>query len=157
MRQHSTTLLPLVAILAGFALTSFSSCGDDPVGPGDAQRGHAFAKSKCSFCHQVEGRGGMIAPPLEKGLSLADTLVRNYEKRIELLQQSQPKAYADAKATIDAVLAEKNHERRFELWLNAYLTDTKFDNPMTKMGNVLMKPQQRADVIAWLMTKRPQQ
>ncbi len=113
--------------------------------------------AKCTFCHYVDGRGGMIAPPLEKGISLASQLVRDYEKRVEELKTRFPKAYAAEQPAIDAVLAQKDPTKRFELWFASYLRDTKFDNPMTKMGNVLMTDQQRVDVIAWLVTKRPSQ
>lgn len=99
----------------------------------------------------------MIAPPLEKGIALADTLVRDYEKRAADLQARYPDAYGKARPSIEAVLAEKDHARRLEVWFTAYLTDTKFDNPMTKMGNVILKPQELADVVAWLMTRRPSQ
>ena len=158
MRQHSATLLSLAAIFASLAATSLSSCGEDRVEPGNVERGHQIATStKCNFCHQVEGRGGMIAPPMDKALSLANELVRDYEKRVENLKVAAPKAYTAAQPTIDAILAEKNQARRFEMWLNGYLVDTKFDNPMTKMGNVLLTAQQRADVIAWLATQRPGQ
>ena len=81
--------------------------------------------------------------------------MRDYEKRVENLKAAAPKAYTAAQPTIDAILAEKNQARRFEMWLNGYLVDTKFYNPMTKMGNVLLTAQQRADVIAWLATQRP--
>ncbi len=158
MRHSFKTLLSLVPILAISALCFVSACGEDPVEPGNVERGHKLATStKCNFCHQVEGRGGMIAPPMDKALSLANALVRDYEKRVMDLKAAFPKAYSAAQPTIDAILAEKDHARRFELWLNGYLIDTKFDNPMTKMGNVIMTEQQRADVIAWLATQRQAQ
>ena len=145
----------LAASAALFALVSACSCGAESVEPGNPERGRQVVLSKCTFCHHVEGRGGMIAPPLEKGIALASELVKSYEKRIEDLKLAHPKAYPAAQPAIDAVLAEKDPARRYERWLSAYLTDTKFDNPMTKMGNVLLSLQERADVVAWLVTKRP--
>lgn len=141
--------------LVAYLVASGSPLFGEKLEPGSAERGYTLVKTKCTFCHYVEGSGGMIAPPLEKGLSLANQLVRDYEKRAADLAAKDAKAYAAARAPIEAVLAEKDPARRYELWLGAYLTDTKFDNPMTKMGNVILTPQQRADIVAWLVTKRP--
>lgn len=157
MRHRTKALLALVPLIGILALSLTTSSGEAPAGPGDPVRGHKLVIKKCTFCHYVEGRGGMIAPPLEKGLALADALVRNYEKRIADLKVSSPKAYSDAALAIETVLAAKDPATRFELWLNAYLKDTKFDNPMTKMGNVILSPQERSDVIAWLISRRADQ
>jgi len=136
-------------------LLSAAACGDDTPPVGDAARGRKVALFKCTFCHYVENTGGMIAPPLLKCIALADGQVRDYEKRVADLKASNPKAYEAEKLAIEAVLAQQDHERRLELWLGEYLRDTKFDNPMTKMGNVLLSPQEKVDVIAWIMSKRP--
>lgn len=122
--------------------------------PGNAARGHEVVLKKCTFCHFVEGRGGLIAPPLEQAMRLAEEVVRDYEKRAARLKTAEPKAYEAARGTIESVLAEPDPTRRLERWYDAYLRDTKFDNPRTRMGNVLMSDQQRLDVVAWLMTRR---
>ncbi|HUR28050.1 MAG TPA: c-type cytochrome [Planctomycetota bacterium] len=153
--RHSTKLVAGLLVLLGILPVLLTpSCGDE-IEPGDVTRGKRIARTKCAFCHFVEGSGGMIAPPLEKGIETANAQLREYEKRIEALKLQFPKAYAAEQPKIDAVLAEKDPAKRWELWLKAYMTDTKFDNPLTKMGNVLMTEQDRADVIAWLATKRP--
>jgi cytochrome c2 len=144
-----------VFLLLASSLLLAAACGDDTPPVGDAARGRKLALFKCTFCHYVENTGGMIAQPLLTCIARADSEVREYEKRAADLKAMHPKAYAAEQAAIESVLAQQIHERRFELWLGEYLRDTKFDNPMTKMGNVLLSPQEKADVIAWIMTKRP--
>ena len=131
------------------------ACGDDPIEPGDVARGRKVVLFKCTFCHFVENTGGMIAPPLITSIGVADAQVRDYEKRAADLKSQNPKAYAVERVAIEAVLAQRDPTQRFETWLGEYLRDTKFDNPMTKMGNVLLTAQERADVIAWVVSKRP--
>ncbi len=155
--RHPALLLIAPALLLALAILPGPSCSADTIEPGDPVRGLTLAKSRCTFCHYVEGRGGMIAPPMDKALSTANLVVRDYENRVRDLKQKDPAAYAKAQAVIDAVLAEKDHAKRYERWLDAYLTDTKFDNPMTKMGNVILSDQERAHIIAWLAIKRPTQ
>ena len=156
--RHIHRLLSAAFTLLPLAFLFFSSaCGADTPTPGDAQRGLKVAKFKCTFCHYVENSGGMIAPPMDKSIALADSQVREYEKRAAALKIAQPKAYAAEQVAIEAILAQRDPARRFEMWAAEYLRDTKFDNPLTKMGNVLLTPQEKADVIAWLISKRPSQ
>lgn len=140
----------------GLALLALAACGDE-IEPGDVGRGHKVAISKCTFCHRVGDQGGMIAPPLATGLALANKIVADYDRRIADLQAAHPKAYEAAKASIERVRAERDPAKRYALWLEAYLRDTKFDNPMTRMGNVLMTEQELADIVAWLVSVRPPQ
>lgn len=156
-RMRHTTQLAFVVLALAFAAFALPSCGEKSLEPGSAERGQRIAMTKCTFCHFIDGRGGMIAPPLEKGIQTANAELRAYDARVTTLKEKFPKAYAAEQPKIDAVLAEKDPAKRWELWLKAYLTDTKFDNPLTKMGNVIMTEQERADVIAWLATKRPAQ
>ena len=154
MRHFTRRPSALLALCLG---ASISACGGESLEPGVPSRGHTIAVAKCTFCHQIDGQGGMIAPPMDHCLGLVSTLVRDYEKRAADLELTYPKAYAAEAKAIEALIAEQDPQRRYEAWLANYLRDTKFDNPMTKMGNVLLTEQQRADVIAWLMSKRPQQ
>lgn len=142
--------------MLGLALLALAACGDE-LEPGDASRGQKLAVSKCSFCHRVGDQGGMIAPPLATGLALANKIVADYDRRIADLQTAHPDAYEKAKEAIERVRAERDPAKRYALWLEAYLTDTKFDNPMTRMGNVLMTEQELADIVAWLVSVRPPQ
>lgn len=132
-----------------------SSCGEDIPEPGDVARGLKVAKLKCTFCHYVENSGGMIAPPIDKAIAMADAQLRDYEKRVADLKLAFPKSYAKEQAAIEAVLAQKDPTRRFEVWAGEYLRSTTFDNPMTKMGAVPLSLQQRADVVAWMLSRRP--
>lgn len=151
MRHPRCLSLAAAALLFG----SWALLGcEQPLEPGDPERGHRLVLQKCTFCHYVDGRGGFIAPPLEKGIALAEEVARDYEKRAADLERLHPKSHAAAREKISAVLAEKDSTRRLELWFDTYLRDTKFDNPMTKMGNVLLQDQERVDIVAWLMTKR---
>ncbi|MEO6711085.1 MAG: cytochrome c [Planctomycetota bacterium] len=153
--RHHRRATATVLFLAVSALAFATACGKEKLEPGNPVRGEAFAKQKCAFCHYIDGNGGMIAPPMDKSIALAGQVVRDYDKRVEELKTRFAKAYAAEQATIDGIQAEKHLGKRYERWLGAYLKDTKFDNPMTKMGNVLMSDQQRADVVAWLMTRKP--
>jgi cytochrome c2 len=156
--RHNIKVSIAASLALALALLSFTpGCGDDKPEPGSATRGEAVAKTKCTFCHYIDGKGGMIAPPMEQSIAQASQQVRGYEKRVEDLKARYAKEYAKEQVKIDAILAQQDPAKRYEMWLGAYLTDTKFDNPMTKMGNVIMTAQQRADVIAWLMTRRPTQ
>ncbi|HTF87339.1 MAG TPA: c-type cytochrome [Planctomycetota bacterium] len=154
MRHHRRATVA-VLFLAVTALALAAACGKEKLEPGNPRRGESFALQKCRFCHYIDGNGGMIAPPMEKSIALAGQVVREYDKRVEELKTRFAKAYAAEQVSIDGILAEKDLVKRYERWLGAYLKDTKFDNPMTKMGNVLMTDQQRADVVAWLMTRKP--
>lgn len=120
------SFLPLVAatvIMAGLPLAS-------AYGAGDAEKGEKVFK-KCKSCHSLEDGQNKIGPHLHGLMGRTAGAVEGFN-------------YSDAMAGSGVVWEEET--------LDAFLTKPKDYMPGTKMTFAgLKKPEDRADVIAYLM------
>jgi cytochrome c2 len=150
----STTVFAILAL-------TLSACGDSPATPAPARRppdpkvGLELAVRKCTLCHTVNGRGGVLAPPMEQSAVNAAKVVADYAARAKALQQSDPKTYKSHAKVIEAIAGEPDLARRYQAWIAAYLPDPRFDNPQSRMGAVVLSEQELADIVAWMSTLRP--
>jgi hypothetical protein len=74
---------------AGDALTEIAALPDDPIPPGDVERGKALFVNKCSACHGTDARGALgVAlvdkPILYRAVELSRTVRRGRGKMIAI-------------------------------------------------------------------------
>jgi cytochrome c2 len=131
------------------------SSNKPPLRPGDAVLGLTVALKKCTLCHAIEGRGNRLAPAMEESLAKARTWVDGYPDRAKTLAANDPKTFKRSQAAIERIAAEADAKKRFALWFDAYLLDPKFDNPASRMQVCLLSEQERADVVAWVVSQTP--
>lgn len=154
----------LKLLLRHAALGSFlllAACGESPApveGPsptrGDPTLGKKVAMNKCVLCHKVEGRGGVIGPTMDEAVARVRKHLGDYSAHRDKLKVAASGLYAKNQAAIDAIAAESDRERRFALWMDAYIPDPQFDGLPSKMAAVPLSDQDRADVIAYLREPR---
>lgn len=111
--------------------------------------------ARCILCHQVDGRGGALGPPMTDALAKVAAFLPDYADRAAKLEASNPAWYKQNKAAIQRIAAEPDLDKRFASWLDVYLVDPKFDQPDGKMIAVPMTDAERADVVAWLLDQAP--
>lgn len=152
MRAHACTAGLLVAL-------ALSACENESAPPapaiaGDAVRGRAAAAKKCELCHKVDGSGGTLAPSIDESLAKVEGLLADYPSRARDFAQRDAHGYARSRREIERIVALPNARERFEPWLLAYLGDPKFDDPSNRMQASVLTPQELADVVAWLGSRR---
>ena len=130
---------------------------DDPKMKQKAKLGKIFAKKRCVICHKIDGKGGVLSPPMEEVTAQRFKAMANYDKFVQRLKATDPARYNVSKKRIQAILDEENRYQKLMLWLKAYLDKPTFDNGQAKMVKQVMKPKEVENVIAWLLTLEPKE
>ena len=130
---------------------------DDPKMQQKAKLGRIFAKKRCVICHKIDGKGGVLSPPLEEVTAQRFKAMASYDKFVQRLKATDPARYNVSKKRIQAILDEENRYQKLILWLKAYLDKPTFDNGQAKMVKQVMKPKEIENVIAWLLTLEPKE
>jgi len=114
--------------------------------------GRLLAKKRCIICHKVEGKGGILSPPMEE-VSLARLVkMKTFEEHAENLETNDPQRYESKKEIFEGILAEEDEFKRMRLWLMAYLRQPTFDNPMAKMQKQPLKSTEITQLTAYVLT-----
>ena len=106
------------------------------------------------ICHQIGDRGGKIGPVIGEAMKKAVERSTSFEAIVADLERTNPEHREEKRAKIDPILAERDPERRLRLWLATYLGDPRFENPSNRMQVLPMSPEERANVLAWLLSLR---
>jgi len=130
---------------------------DDPKMQRKAKLGKMLAKKRCVICHKVEGRGGVLSPPMEEVTARRFERMETYGEYIAQLKARDPARYRASKKVFDAIEKESNHYRKVMLWLDAYLDKPTFDNAQAKMTKQILKPAEVEQLIAYLLTLEPEE
>lgn len=128
---------------------------DDPKMQQSAKLGRLLAKKRCVICHKVEGKGGILSPPIEEVTALRFEKMREYSKFVAELKAKDPARYNAGKKTFEKIEAEENRYKKLMLWLEAYLKRPTFDNAQAKMTKQPLKDHEIDQLIAYLLTLEP--
>ncbi|MBI5435134.1 MAG: c-type cytochrome [Planctomycetes bacterium] len=147
---------------AGLASTLLllAACAESPppdpsrVVAGSAAQGELYARQHCVICHQIGDRGGKLGPVIGEAVKKAVERSATFETIVAELERVRPEHREEKRAKIDPILAELDPERRLRLWLATYLDDPRFENPANRMAVLPMSPEERANVLAWLLSLR---
>ena len=125
---------------------------DDPAWQLKAKLGKSIAKKRCVICHKIDGKGGVLSPPMEEVTPKRFDAMKNYAAHVKALKGQDPARYRASKDKIDAIVNEKDRYQQMILWLKAYLKKPTFDNGKAKMTPQSLKPAEFEQVIAYLLT-----
>jgi len=127
----------------------------DPELAQKAKLGRALAQTRCTMCHKVEGKGGVISPPLEQVTAERFAKMPGYGTYLGELKAKDPARYNASKQVFEAIAADTDPKRRTLRWLDAYLAKPTFDNAQAKMLKQVLTAEQTAHILAYLLTLEP--
>ena len=128
---------------------------DDPAWQLKAKLGKSIAKKRCVICHKIDGKGGVLSPPMEEVTAKRFEDMLKYDAYVKNLKAKDPARYRVSKKKIDAIVAEGDRYQKLILWLKAYLKKPTFDNGKAKMTPQTLKKEELENVIAYLLTLEP--
>ena len=128
---------------------------DDPQWKLKAKLGKSIAKKRCVICHKIDGKGGVLSPPMEEVTAKRFEDMLKYDAYVKNLKAKDPARYRVSKKKIDAIVAEGDRYQKLILWLKAYLKKPTFDNGKAKMTPQTLKKEELENVIAYLLTLEP--
>lgn len=128
---------------------------EDPEWQKKAKLGKALAKKRCVICHKIDGKGGVLSPPMEEVTARRFGANEAYAKYVENLKRTDPARYRASKEAIDKIAAEDDRYQRLILWLEQYLVKPTFDNGKAKMTPQSLKKEELEQVIAFVLSLEP--
>ena len=128
---------------------------EDPEWQKKAKLGKSLAKKRCVICHKIDGKGGMLSPPMEEVTAKRFVANDEYAKYVANLKRTDPARYRASKETIDKIAAEEDRYQRLVLWLEQYLVKPTFDNGKAKMTPQSLKKEELEQVIAFVLSLEP--
>ena len=128
---------------------------DDPAWQLKAKLGKSIAKKRCVICHKIDGKGGVLSPPMEEVTAKRFEDMLKYDTYVKTLKAKDPARYRVSKKKIDAIVAEEDRYQKLILWLKSYLKKPTFDNGQAKMTPQTLKKEELENVIAYLLTLEP--
>ncbi len=130
---------------------------DDQKMKQQAKLGKILAKKRCVICHKIEGKGGVLSPPIEQVTADRFKKMESYDQFVSVFQAKDPARYSASKKTLDAIAAEQNRYKKLMLWLKAYLDKPTFDNGQAKMTKQVLKAEEVDQLIAYMLTLEPKE
>ncbi len=128
---------------------------DDPKWQQNAKLGKLIAKKRCVICHKIDGKGGVLSPPMEEVTPKRFNAMEKYGDYVQTLKGQDPARYRASKEKIDSIVNENDRYQQLILWLQSYLKKPTFDNGKAKMTPQSLKPVEVEQIIAYLLTLEP--
>ena len=125
---------------------------DDEKFKKEAILGRLLAKKRCIICHKVEGKGGILSPPMEEVSLGRLTKMKTYQDHVNTLKSDDPQRFESKKEVLEGILAEKDLYKQMRMWLTAYLRQPTFDNGMAKMQKQPLKNTEIRQLTAYVIT-----
>ncbi|MDE0961405.1 MAG: hypothetical protein OSB09_11570 [Planctomycetota bacterium] len=107
-----------------------------------AKLGHLVAKRRCVLCHKVDGRGGILQPPLIQVSVRRLERMKTISEHLAQLQTDDPDRYQARADLFNSIEAEPDELRKMSIWLHGYLEQPTFDNAQAKMPLPVLKPEE---------------
>ena len=107
-----------------------------------AKLGHLVAKRRCILCHKVDGRGGILQPPLIQVSVRRLERMKIISEHLDQLQADDPDRYQARVDLFNSIEAEPDLLRKMSIWLHGYLKQPTFDNALAKMPLQVLKPEE---------------
>ena len=117
--------------------------------------GRSLAQTRCTMCHKVDGKGGVLSPPLEQVTAERFVKMTNYGTYLAELKAKDPARFNASRKIFDEIEADTNPQRRTLRWLDAYLAKPTFDNGQAKMLKQVLTAEQVEQMLAYLLTLEP--
>jgi hypothetical protein len=124
---------------------------EDPAFQRRAKLGHLVAKRRCILCHKVDGRGGILQPPLVQVAVRRLGRMELFPAHLETLRQEDPHRYESKKDLFDAIEDESDLLRKMSRWLHGYLKQPTFDNAQAKMPLQVLKPEEIDQLVSYVI------
>ena len=115
---------------------------EDPAFQMRAKLGHLVAKRRCILCHKVDGRGGILQPPLLQVSVRRLERMNTISEHLARLQADDPDRYQTRVDLFNSIEAEPDQLRKMSIWLHGYLSYPTFDNAEAKMPLQVLKPEE---------------
>jgi len=115
---------------------------EDPAFQMRAKLGHLVAKRRCILCHKVDGRGGILQPPLLQVSVRRLERMNTISEHLARLQADDPDRYQTRVDLFNSIEAEPDQLRKMSIWLHGYLSYPTFDNADAKMPLQVLKPEE---------------
>jgi len=128
---------------------------EDPVWQSRAKLGKMLARKRCVICHKIDGKGGVLSPPMEEVVAKRFKSMTTYDKHVEALKKTDPPRYQASKAKIDKIVDEKDRYQKLVLWLQSYLVKPTFDNGQAKMTPQILNKNEMNQIIAFVLSLEP--
>src|SRR5262245_17788658 len=99
------TPITIALLFLATACRGSAAPADAPVSPfrGDPTLGKSLAMNKCSVCHKVDGRGGVLGPTMDEAMQRANEHLTDYKTQLDKLRMSAPGLYAKNKVAMEAI------------------------------------------------------
>ena len=107
-----------------------------------AKLGHLVAKKRCILCHKIDGRGGVLQPPLIQVSVRRLERMKLFTNHLEMMRKEDPNRYEARKEQFLAIEKEPDLLRKMSRWLHGYLKQPTFDNAQAKMPLQVLKPEE---------------
>jgi cytochrome c2 len=120
-----------------------------------AKLGRSLAQARCTMCHKVDGKGGVLSPPLEQVTAERFAKMGTYGKYLTELKAKDPARFNASKKLLEEIEADTNSQRRALRWFDAYLAKPTFDNGQAKMLKQVLSAEQTEQILAYLLTLAP--
>ena len=141
-------------------------CQSSPILTGDAQRGHLLYTAICSACHKLKNEGNEIGPDLGtvvgKPLDQIIESILDPNRAVEQRYAVQTVSTSDGKAHVGLIIEENSNNITLRTGTSTELILLK---NIAKRGSTnkslmpdglesVLKPQDVADVIAWIRASK---